>query len=75
MIDKIKAEIEQYFNNFFQEIGLVKENGSVGSIYEKLYQNKNVDWINYLLIVMFFLTGLILAFSTYIAKYLGLSIR
>jgi len=72
---RIKVEIGQYFKDFFQEIGLIKENGSLGSIYEKLYQNKNVDWINYLLIVMFFLTGLILAFSTYIAKYLGLSIR
>jgi len=72
---KIKMEIEEYLKNFFLEIGVIKEDGTLGSIYEKLYQGRKIDWVNYLLICAFFLSGLILTFSTYIAKYLGLSIR
>lgn len=70
---KIKKEIEVYFDRFFIEIGFIREDGTLGSIYEKLMSEKTIDWPNYLLIAGFFIAGMILTFSNLIANYLGIS--
>lgn len=70
---KTKSKIEDYFSKFFKDVGVLKENGSLGSVYEKFQQDSSkIDWANYFLIVGFFATGLILTFSDYIACYFGI---
>ena len=69
---KEKVEIEEYLNNSLQKMGIINEDGAIGSVYEKLSHDAKIDWANYLLIIGFFIAGLILTFSNYIASYLGL---
>ena len=69
---KEKTEIGEYLNNCLYKMGIIREDGAIGSVYEKLSHDTKIDLANYLLIVGFFIAGLILTFSNYIASYLGL---
>lgn len=69
---KEKTEIGEYLNNYLLKMGIISEDGAIGSVYEKLSHDAKIDLANYLLIVGFFIAGLILTFSNYIASYLGL---
>jgi hypothetical protein len=69
---KTKTEIETYLSASLHEIGVINEEGGLGSVYEKLLSGRKTDWANYALIIGFFLSGLILTFSNYITCWLGL---
>ena len=60
---KWKQESLEYSDNILKEIGYLKEDGAFGNLSEKL-DNKKIDW-NYLLILGFFISTLIIIFPNY----------
>jgi len=60
---KWKQESLEYSDNILKEIGYLKEGGALGNLSEKL-DNKKIDW-NYLLILGFFISTLIIIFPNY----------
>lgn len=60
---KRKQESQEYLDNFFKESGFLKEDGTLGNLFEKL-DDKKIDW-NYLLLLGFFISILIIIFPNY----------
>lgn len=56
----LKNELEKSIKGYLQEMGAIKEDGSLGSVYEKIFEyNPRFDW-NYALIVGFLISALLL---------------
>lgn len=59
-----RKQIEDYFKAFVEEIGILKEDGSLGNLCEKIAEENKRSWKdrNYILIFGFFLSVLIILF-------------
>jgi len=61
----LKNELEKSIKGYLQEMGAIKENGSLGSVSEKIFEyNPRFDW-NYALIVGFLISVLLLVFANF----------
>lgn len=60
---KRKQESQEFLDNSLKEIGFLKEDGTLGNLSKKL-EDKKIDW-NYLLILGFFISILIIIFPNY----------
>jgi len=67
-VEKLSLEVD--ITSILKETGILKDDGTLGSIYDEVVKNTTIDWANYILIIGFFIAGVILLFGIYGGKHL-----